>query len=81
MKYLTIILFAGLAGCTDAVWDKTFSLGEGRKIECYSGGKLIYSGVSTGKIQSEQSSDGYFFRDRDTGKLMEVSGNCVLTSK
>ena len=77
---LAIAVVAGLTiGCTDAFMGKVASLGSSATIECYSGGKLIYSGTSTGKVSSEQNSDGYFFRDEDTGNVMEVSGNCVIT--
>lgn len=47
-------------------------------ITCYSGGKIIYDGNSEGKPFSEKGSDGYFFRDSSTRKLMEVSGQCVI---
>ena len=63
---------------TDGNMSKIKSYGDSRTIECYSGGKLIYKGESTGKIQSERSSDGYYFREKSSNKLMEVSGNCVI---
>jgi len=47
-------------------------------VECYSGGKLIYSGKSVGKPVSESNSDGYTFRENGTDELVEVSGNCVI---
>jgi hypothetical protein len=56
-----------------------FSLGDNAKIECWSGDKLIYSGLSTGKVSPDHHSDGYHFVDKLTGKFMEVSGNCVIT--
>jgi hypothetical protein len=68
-----------VAGCTDARMGKITALGNPAHIQCYSGGALIYDGYSTGKVSSEDSSDGYFFKDRDTGKFMMVSGNCVMT--
>jgi hypothetical protein len=68
-----------LIGCTDAQRGKIGALGDNAKIECYSGGKLIYSGISSGKISSEENSDGYHFVDEQTDKFMEVSGNCVIT--
>lgn len=82
MKNLLLILailLVTLVGCTDAQRGKITSLGDSAKIECYSGGLLIYSGLSTGKISSESNSDGYYFRDSKTDKMMEVSGNCVIT--
>ena len=82
MRELTIItiLCMGLY-CTDAKWKKMTSLGDSASIKCYSGGILIYQGVSTGKISSEANSDGYFFQDRSDNKLKEVSGNCVIEYK
>lgn len=80
MKKICIcFLLFGFFGCTDATWDKVANLGNSATIECYSGGKLIYKGESTGKVASESRSDGYFFRELKTGKLKEVSGNCVIT--
>ena len=67
-----------ITSCTDAKRAKLLALGSSRSIECYSGDTLIYKGMSSGKIASEQASDGYYFKDNATGKLMEVSGNCVL---
>ena len=66
-------------GCTDRNIAKMQAYGGSAKIECYSGTKLIYKGQSTGKISSEEHSDGYSFVDKKTGKLTEVSGNCVIT--
>ncbi len=34
---------------------------------------------STGKVESSDSSDGYFFVDAKDNKLKEVSGNCIIT--
>lgn len=81
MKHLClcIIMIGFLIGCTDAQRGKIGALGDNAKIECYSGGKLIYSGISSGKISSEENSDGYHFVDEQTDKFMEVSGNCVIT--
>ena len=48
------------------------------EISCYSGGQLIYSGKSKGKVFSESNSDGYTFIAADDGKLKEVSGDCII---
>ena len=47
-------------------------------ITCYSGGEAIFTGRSKGKVSSEAQSDGYTFLDNDTGKLLEVSGACII---
>ncbi|WP_232285756.1 hypothetical protein [Crocosphaera chwakensis] len=48
------------------------------EISCYSGGKLIYSGKTDGKVFSESNSDGYTFISAEDKKLKEVSGDCVI---
>lgn len=68
-----------LIGCTDATIGKLTSLGDSATVKCWSGGTLIFDGKSSGKVQSEKSSDGYFFKDIKDGKFKEVSGNCVIT--
>lgn len=65
-------------GCTDAEVGKLKALGDPASVKCWSGGQLIYDGVSTGKVESEAQSDGYYFIDAKTGRPMEVSGNCVI---
>lgn len=83
MKKLAIFATLGLAiamsaGCTDAGMAKLQALGGSADIKCYSGTMLIYEGSSTGKVQSEANSDGYYFVDEADGKMKEVSGNCVI---
>lgn len=80
MKKLGLIAIAILfTGCTDARWDKLANLGNSANIKCYSGNLLIYEGNSSGNFLSEDKSDGYFFREKDTERLLEVSGNCIIT--
>lgn len=67
-----------MTGCTDAGIGKITSVGDSAHVSCYSGGKLIYDGYSTGKVESDFSSDGYYFKDRETGKMLEVSGDCII---
>ena len=76
--FLVFNCFAFGVGCSDAERAKFSGFASPHSIECYSGGTLIYRGVSTGKVLSEKSSDGYYFKEKATGRLMEVSGNCVI---
>ena len=79
MKSLILIaMVASLAACTDAKIKQFTTLGDPGEITCYSGGEVIYEGKSTGKINSEQHSDGWFFEDASTHKLIRVSGDCVI---
>ncbi len=80
MKNIVLVscIFIVLGSCTAGRRGKIFAYGKSRSITCYSGERKIYEGHSKGKIASEANSDGYYFTERDTGKLIEVSGNCVI---
>lgn len=80
MKKILIIgaLALAITGCTEAQRGKVFALGDEAKVTCWSGGLQIYDGFSTGKVSSEQNSDGYYFVDKELNKTIEVSGNCVI---
>lgn len=80
MRYGFVIAALILTACTDGNMAKIGALGDAGDIVCYSGGQVIYSGRSTGKIASEQQSDGWFFKDSKTGKLIRVSGDCVVSN-
>lgn len=69
-----------LGACTDANWSRVTAIGSSGEISCYSGGNLIYHGISTGKISAEEHSDGWFLKDAKTGKLVRVSGDCVIVN-
>jgi len=74
---LFFVLLSSLA-CTDTFMAGVSAYGDPATIECYSGNKLIYKGESTGKVSSPAQSDGYRFMEKATGRLVEVSGNCVI---
>jgi len=67
-----------MLGCSDAAFASMGSLGESHKITLYSGGKIVREWISTGKIENETSSDGFYFRDKSTGKLVRVTGDVVI---
>lgn len=50
-------------------------------INCYSGGKQILKAETVGKPVSEENSDGYLFKDKTTGKLIEISADCIIIYK
>lgn len=66
-------------GCSDAKFSQFGALNSKHKIEFFSGGKLVKTWVSTGKVLSSETSDGYFFRDSETGINVEVSGDVVIS--
>lgn len=77
MKYLIIILVF-LVGCSDTDLAGFSAIGNPGKIVCYSAGFKIFEGSSTGKIQTVLHSDGWQFKDALTGKLVRISGDCVI---
>lgn len=79
IKLFTFAVLVLLVGCSDAKFEKATNFGGNAKIECWSGSIKIFDGISTGKIENEEQSDGYYFKDKSDGKLKAVSGNCVIT--
>lgn len=89
---LCFVLLLFVLGCTDAQWDQMATLGESAHITCYSGGKMTFRALSTGKVINETNSDGYFARwrlkdvdrwafgqhEEDEEVSASVSGDCVI---
>ena len=66
--------------CTDARQAKIGSLNSPHKIELINcDGSITKTWISTGKVLSEENSDGYYFFDKESQKLIEVSGNVIIT--
>ncbi len=77
---VVIILALGTLtlACTDTFTARIAAYGESHSIKCYSGGVVIYESTSTGKVTSPENSDGYQFKSAETGRLTEVSGECII---
>lgn len=81
LLFLCAFLTIALVSCTDAGKAKLTNFGNEFTVELYSGGQLVKSWVSSGKVLSEGDSSGYFFVDKATGKLVEVDGDVVITNR
>lgn len=79
--FLAVVVCTALfSSCVDASRAKIFGLGDKFKIELVNcDGSVTHSWVSTGKVKSEANSDGYYFMDEKTNKLVEVCGTIVIT--
>lgn len=79
MKKLLFValLFALLAGCTDAERGRLLSYGETAKITCYSGGKAVFEDTSTGKVM-QSPSGGLIFESKTTGKHTRAYADCIM---
>jgi hypothetical protein len=78
---VSIVLIAtalGVSGCTDAEIARNAAAGSQFKVTVYSGGQAVKTYVSTGKVLSEEKSDGWFFMDKATNKLVRVSGTITV---
>lgn len=80
-KLLLLLIAIMFSACTDASVGKLFAYGSEAHIVCRSGGQVFIDTYSSGKIFSEKTSDGYYFTERDTGDLLEVSGDCIIRYK
>ena len=78
--FLLAILVIALVSCTDATRAKIGGYGENFKIEILSSntGQVIKTYHSSGKVESEETSDGYYFMDSNTGELTEISGGILI---
>lgn len=84
MKKTLLIVFAivSLASCKDAETAQFSSLGKPHIITMYGcDGRIIRQWESTGSVSNEDKSDGWYFEDAATGKLVEVTGPIVIEVK
>jgi len=76
-----LIIIAGLfltIGCTDANKLSYQTLGSKFKVECYSGGSLIYFGETTGQ---HLTSEGGTFTFKDSkNRAIEINANCIFST-
>lgn len=86
LSTMTVLLVAILViistSCTDAYRAKIGGLGDQFKVEMINcDGTVARTWISTGKVHSEENTDGYYFREKSTGKLIEVTGRLVITKE
>jgi hypothetical protein len=78
-KIITFALVAAaiMSSCTDATMSKMGGYGDKFTVKVVSCDTVI-TYHSSGKVISESHSDGYYFNNAATGKLVEVSGNVII---
>ena len=81
MKKIAIFIISmSLLSCTDAYKAKVGGLGDRFKVELINcDGSITHKWVSSGKVESENNSDGYYFMEEKTNKLIEVTGTLIIT--
>ena len=72
-----LVLATAMTSCTDAEKSKLGGYGDKFTVKVL-GPDTVITYHSTGKVISEDKSDGYYFTNAATGKLVEVSGNVII---
>jgi len=85
MKTLFVILVLGvliMSSCKDATQAQYNALGKPHIITLYGcNGNIIKTWESTGSVSNETNSDGWYFEDVATGKLVEITGTIIIEVK
>lgn len=84
MKKLIVVLVSigMLTSCKDSETAQFSALGKPHIITMYGcDGKIIKQWESTGSVSNSEKSDGWYFEDAATGKLVEVTGTLVIEVK
>jgi hypothetical protein len=68
-------------GCSNAERAHFWSAGQAHHIIHYSGSEKIGEWDSTGKVQNEGKSCGYYFEDAATHRPVHISGHVTITIK
>jgi hypothetical protein len=77
LLFTVLTIMATMVSCTDATMSKMGGYGDTFTIKVL-GPDTMITYHSTGKVISEKESDGYYFTNRENGKLVEVSGNIII---
>lgn len=79
MKKLIMLSCAiAVAGCSASI--SRMSMGDCDVVLYGLDGKPIQSWVSSGRVLSEDNSDGWYFTDKATGKVVIIAGGAVVVT-
>lgn len=80
MRHLIVVFFVCLlvTGCFSAQRARVFAANSPHRVEVYSGGKLVKTYRSLGRVLAEEGSDGWYFEDSVSRKLVHVAGTVVI---
>ncbi len=78
-KILVVALLGLLVSCKDATQAQWNALGKRHIITQYGAdGVVINKWTSTGNVSNSESSDGWYFEDVVTKKLVEITGTIKI---
>lgn len=80
MRKILLLASLLLMGCTNAEMSKINALGGSQHVVLYSAaGNVLGTWDSDGTVHNEESSDGLYFTDAKTGKLIRIAGTFIVT--
>lgn len=80
MKTMLLAVSLLAVGCTSATRSQIGALGGSQHVVLYAcDGHKIQEWDSDGVVHAEDGSDGWYFTDKTTEKLVRVSGAVVIT--
>lgn len=74
-----VVVLLLTSGCFSAQRARVFAINSPHTVYVYSGGKLVATYKSVGRVFPEEKSDGWYFEDAATRKLVHVAGTVVIT--
>lgn len=78
MKALLLVILL-TTGCSHAEMSAVEAWGHKHRVTMYGcDGKIIGQWETSGKVMNEEHSNGYYFTDDKTGKLIAVDGSIVI---
>lgn len=75
-KILVVVALLLTQSCAAIHTFRTY--GGSADINCYSGGRHVYSATSSGKVYSDKQSKTYLFVSKEDHKLVKVPNTCVV---
>lgn len=77
---LLVLLCVFALSCTDAKKARLGGYGNEFKIELMNcDGSVAQTWISSGKVDSK--GNGYYFKEKNTGKLIQLTGSLVITEQ
>ena len=68
------LVLTAISGCSSAGISRSFDYDHTYKVTVWSGGAAAKTYTTRDSVRSEDNSDGFYFTDAATGKLVIVSG-------
>ena len=78
MKRFVFVLLLAIVGCTSATQSQFSAYGHDFHVRVFCGDKQIGDFHSSGKVLTEEHSDGWYFTDRNTRTLVRISGTVII---